>query len=321
MLRTLTRVVGCRNSLLVAGSTLFACSAHAAAAHAAPAPAPTASGAAVVVGVSHRPGLGYAIAQRFAEGGMKVGIIGRQEEALKACKAAILAEVPSATVDFCVCDATDPKQVAAAFDGFKDAHGPCDALIYNLSSRPFPPTPIADVTPERARRRSQTEDGRALPAVAACACTCRRLSRGLRRAPWWAGLESDWKTGPYSALLCVQQVLPGMRARGAGSVIFTGASASLRGSARFGSFAVAKTGLRALAQSLAKEVATDGVHVSHVVIDCMVDMPVINQFFPDASKGRMLDTAAAADYYWTLAQQGKRCFAFETDLRPHESQW
>lgn len=112
-----------------------------------------------------------------------------------------------------------------------------------------------------------------------------------------------------------------MRARGAGSVIFTGASASLRGSARFGSFAVAKTGLRALAQSLAKEVATDGVHVSHVVIDCMVDMPVINQFFPDASKGRMLDTAAAADYYWTLAQQGKRCFAFETDLRPHESQW
>ena len=92
MLRALVR----RSPLLVAaGTSLFAANAAALSA-----PAPTSAGAAIVVGVSHNPGLGYAVAQRFAEGGMKVGIIGRQETALKACKAAILAEVPGADVEY-----------------------------------------------------------------------------------------------------------------------------------------------------------------------------------------------------------------------------
>ena len=98
-------------------------------------------------------------------------------------------------------------------------------------------------------------------------------------------------------------------------------SPSLRGSPKFGSFAVAKGGLRSLAQSLAKEVGPDGVHVVHVVVDGMVDMPVINQFVPDAPKGRLLDPAAAAEIYWQLHCQGPRCFAFEVDLRPSEAQW
>ena len=149
--------------------------------------------------------------------------------------------------------------MSAAFDGLKAEQGPYEALIYNLWARPFPPTPVAEVTPER--------------------------------------LESDWKTGDIGALLCVQQVLPCMQASGKGSIIFTGASASLRGSARFGSFAVAKTGLRSLA---ACQGGGQGAHVSHA----------------DAPKGRMLDTAAAADFYWMLHTQEKRCFAFEADLWP-----
>ena len=278
MLRAVGRLVASgRGPLLVAagGPLLFACSAHAA-------PAPT-TGAAVVVGVSNKPGLGFAVAERFARGGHAVGIIGRQQAALEDCKAAIMREVPGARVEYCVCDATDGDQVSAAFDGFKKLHGPCDALIYNLSCRPFPPTNVADVTPER--------------------------------------LESDWRTGPYGALLCVQQVLPSMRERGEGTILFTGASASLRGNARFGSFAVAKTGLRSLAQSLAKEVSAEGVHVAHVVIDSIVDMPVIHKFMPDAPKGRMLDPAAAADFYWTLHTQDRRCRSFEADLRPLEAQF
>lgn len=84
---------------------------------------------------------------------------------------------------------------------------------------------------------------------------------------------------------------------------------------------MAKAGLRVLAQSMNKELSKEGVHVAHVVVDGMVDMPVIHQFIPDAPEGRMLDTEAIADSYWHLYQQPKRCFTFELDLRPHEATW
>ena len=241
------------------------------------------AGAAVVVGVSHRPGLGFAVAKRFAAGGMKVGIVGRQPDRLDECRRDILAAVPGAEVECVECDATDPAQVKTAFGKLRAAHGAPSALVYNLSARPFPPTTIADCDPAR--------------------------------------LEADWRTGAFGAMLCVQEVIGDMRANGEGTVLFTGASASLRGSKRFGSFAVSKTGLRALAQSLAKEVAPDGVHVAHVVVDAMVDMPVIKQFMPDAPSGRLLDTDAAAEAYWQLHMQTGRCFTFEIDVRPLEAEW
>ena len=247
-------------------------------------PAAAASGAAVVVGVSHKPGLGFAVAKRFAEGGMPVGIVGRQQDKLDECRMAILAEYPTANVIAVRADCTDEEQVADAFAKLKKAHGPPEALIYNLSARPFPPTKIGDVTPTR--------------------------------------LESDWKTGPYGALLCVHQVLPEMQAQQKGTIIFTGASASLRGTARFGSFAVAKNGLRAFAQSLAKECLPEGIHVAHVVVDAMVDMPVIRGFVPkDIDPGRLLDPEACAEHYWHLHTQDKRCFTFESDVRPLLMQW
>ena len=241
------------------------------------------AGAAVVVGVSNRPGLGFAVAKRFAAGGMKVGIVGRQSDRLDACRREILAAVPGADVECVAADATDPAQVAAAFARLRSAHGAPSALVYNLSARPFPPATVEECEPAR--------------------------------------LEADWRTGAYGAMLCAQQVVGAMRAAGAGTVLFTGASASLRGSKRFGSFAVSKTGLRALAQSLAKEVAPDGVHVAHVVVDAMVDMPVIKQFVPDAPAGRLLDTEAAAEAYWQLHLQTGRCFTFEVDVRPLEAEW
>ena len=239
--------------------------------------------AAVVCGVSYAPGLGSAIAKRFAEGGLKVGIIGRQSAKLEECKRQIVASVPTAQIMAVESDCTDPEAVKTAFAALRAAHGAPDALVYNLSSRPFPPTPMAEVTPAR--------------------------------------LEVDWKSGAYGALLCSQEVLPAMKEASRGTLLFTGASASLRGAAKFGSFAVSKTGLRSFAQSLCKEVAADGLHVGHVVVDCMVDMPVIKQFMPDAPDSRLLDTAAAAECYWQLYQQEKRCFTFELDVRPHGAQW
>jgi NAD(P)-dependent dehydrogenase (short-subunit alcohol dehydrogenase family) len=187
-----------------------------------------------------------------------------------------------------VADATDAEQVAQAFATLKAAHGDPDCLCYNIAARPFPPTQVFDLDPAR--------------------------------------LESEWKTGPYGALLCVKEVLPAMREAGRGTILFTGASASLKGNAKFGCFAVQKMGLRALAQSLAREEAAGGVHVAHVVIDAMVDMPVIHGFIEKGfikadSPDRLLDTDAAAEQYFQLYCQEKRCFTFEVDIRPCEAQW
>jgi len=235
------------------------------------------------VGVSHSPGLGYAIAKRFCEGGLAVGIIGRQSARLEECKTQILEAVPGAAVTAVTADATEADDVKRAFSELEAKQGPADCLIYNMSSRPFPPTAVEELSSER--------------------------------------LLADMKTGPFAALLCVQAVLPAMSAAGRGAIIFSGASASLRGTARFGSFSCAKTSLRALAQSLAKEVGPSGVHIAHVIVDAMVDMPLIRSFVPDAPEGRMLDTTAAAESYWHLYSQDKRCMTFEIDLRPYEAQW
>ena len=272
----LRRVVAA--SCTLAGGSLLACRAHAAAAV-----PPSAEGAAVIVGVSHKPGIGAAVAQRFAEGGMRVGIIGRQSDKLEEVKRDILKACPAADIVCAPCDATDPTACAKAFADLKAKQGAPQALVYNLSCRPFPPSDVAAITPDR--------------------------------------LEADWRTGPWGALLCLRQVLPAMREQGSGTILFTGASASLRGSKNFGSFAVSKGGLRALAQALCKEEAKNGVHVAHVIVDGLVDMPVINQFFPDAPAGRTIDTAAIAEVYWNLHMQDKRCLTFEVDVRPHLAEW
>mmetsp|Transcript_44713 Transcript_44713/g.117243 ORF Transcript_44713/g.117243 Transcript_44713/m.117243 type:complete len:289 (-) Transcript_44713:131-997(-) len=239
--------------------------------------------AAIVVGVSHSPGLGYAIAKRFAEGGLSVGIIGRQTDRLEDCRAQIMEAVPGADVIAVAADATNAAEVRAAFAKLKADHGPADCLVYNMSCRPFPPTTVADLDPDR--------------------------------------LLSDIKTGPYAALLCVQAVLPAMLEAGRGTLLLSGASASLRGNEQFGSFAAAKTSLRAMAQALAKEVAPSNVHVAHVVVDALVDMPIIHSFLPEVSKGRLLDTTAAAETYWQLYKQDPRCMTFELDIRPFEAKW
>ena len=241
------------------------------------------AGAAVVVGVSHAPGLGFAVAKRFAQGGLAVGLVGRQQDRLEECRRKILEEVPNAQIAIQAADATDAKQVQQAFGKLEAAHGPASVLVFNMSCRPFPPTTLAELDPNR--------------------------------------LESDWRTGPLAALLCAQAVLPSMMEAGRGTILISGASASLRGTERFGSFGAAKSSLRAMAQSLAKELAPHRIHVAHVIVDAMVDMPVINSFFPDAPPGRLLDTTDAAEVYWQLYQQSPPCMTFECDVRPFEAKW
>ena len=116
-----------------------------------------------------------------------------------------------------------------------------------------------------------------------------------------------------------------MVGRGRGTILFTGATASLRGSAGFAAFAGAKHALRALAQSMARELAPLGIHIAHVVIDGAIDTPFIRENFPEryALKERegILDPEAIAENYWRLHVQPRSAWTHELDLRPWMEAW
>jgi NAD(P)-dependent dehydrogenase (short-subunit alcohol dehydrogenase family) len=104
------------------------------------------------------------------------------------------------------------------------------------------------------------------------------------------------------------------------TLIFTGATASLRGSANCAGFASAKFALRALAQSLAREFGPQGVHVSHAIIDGIIDIPRAKEWANEHVDGK-LSPHAIADSYWYLHTQPRTTFAFELDLRPYVEKW
>jgi len=101
------------------------------------------------------------------------------------------------------------------------------------------------------------------------------------------------------------------------SLVITGATASLRGSAKFSTFATSKFGVRALGQSLAREFGPQGVHVAHAIIDGVIDIPRTKDYHPNNGvEGGKLDPDAIADSYWYLHTQPRSAFTQELDLRP-----
>lgn len=131
-----------------------------------------------------------------------------------------------------------------------------------------------------------------------------------------AAFESAWRVNCLGAFLCAREVLPAMLERGRGTLLFTGATASLRGSARFAGLAVGKFGLRALAQSLAREFGPRGIHVAHVVIDGQIDTARVRSMVPGRDASTMLAPDAIAETYWQLHQQHPTAWTQELDLRP-----
>ncbi|KAL3487583.1 hypothetical protein BJX62DRAFT_213361 [Aspergillus germanicus] len=104
------------------------------------------------------------------------------------------------------------------------------------------------------------------------------------------------------------------------TLIFTGATASVRGSANFAPFASGKFALRALAQSLAREFGPKGVHIAHVIIDGVIDIPRTKEWKFEHEDAK-LDPDAIADAYWHLHTQPRTTFGFELDLRPYVEKW
>lgn len=230
------------------------------------------SGVAAVLGVG--PGLGAAVARRFARGGYAVALMARSEGNLAGVRSEIEGEGGRAAA--VPTDATDPGSVGAAFRRVREELGDPEVLVYNAGA--FQPGGILEITPER--------------------------------------FDECWRINCAGAFYAAREVLPAMVEAGRGTVLLTGATASWRGSAGFAALAVGKFGLRALAQSMAREFGPRGVHVAHVVIDGQIDTPRVRRMYPDREGHTMLSPEAIAETYWQLHSQPPDAWTLELDLRP-----
>jgi len=118
-----------------------------------------------------------------------------------------------------------------------------------------------------------------------------------------------------------QEVLPGMLAKKKGTILITGATASLRGGAGFSGLAVPKFALRALAQSMAREFAPQGVHVAHIIVDGQINTPRQVAMQPDRPLGSFLDSDVLAEQYFQLHSQPSTVWTHELDVRPNVEKW
>lgn len=134
-----------------------------------------------------------------------------------------------------------------------------------------------------------------------------------------------WEMACFAGFLTAQAVARRMVQRERGTILFTGATAGTRGAAGFAAFAGAKHGLRALAQSMARELGPHNIHVAHVVVDGAIDTAFIRDSFPERyalkDQDGILDPAHIADSYWFLHAQPRDAWTFELDLRPWMERW
>ena len=183
------------------------------------------------------------------------------------------------------CDARDEDAVINLFDRVENEIGPIEAFVFNTGAQHS--ASILDMT-----------------------------SRIYRQV---------WESAAFAGFLTGREAARHMVERGRGTVIFTGATASVRGGANFASFAGAKHALRALAQSMARELGPRGIHVGHIIIDGMIDSDAVRSRFPEKvetlPEGGMLDPDHIADAYWAMHAQPRDAWTFEMDLRPSVEQW
>lgn len=134
-----------------------------------------------------------------------------------------------------------------------------------------------------------------------------------------------WEMAAFAGFLMGREAARRMTPRGRGTIIFTGATASLRGSAGFSAFAGAKHALRALAQSMARELGPKGIHVAHTIIDGAIDTAFIRDTFPAVyakkAEDGILSPEHIADMYWMLHRQPRDTWTHELDLRPWIEKW
>lgn len=182
-------------------------------------------------------------------------------------------------------DARKEEEVAALVEGIERDIGPIEAFVFNIGAN----VPCS-ILEETARKYFKI-----------------------------------WEMACFSAFLTAQAVARRMVTRERGTILFTGATAGLRGAAHFAAFAGAKHGVRALAQSMARELGPRNIHVAHVVVDGAIDTSFIRDSFPDLyarkEQDGILNPEHIADNYWFLHAQPRDAWTFELDLRPWIERW
>lgn len=133
--------------------------------------------------------------------------------------------------------------------------------------------------------------------------------------------EEAWRINALGLLTVSKAVAPLMVKNGGGSILVTGATASLRGGANFAAFSSAKAAQRNLAQSLARSLGSQGIHVALIIVDGVIDIPKSRQLFPDKPDNFFLQADAIAETFYYLSQQNRSAWTFEVDLRPSTETW
>lgn len=194
-------------------------------------------------------------------------------------------EADGGSAEAVVADVTVAAEQAQVFERVGRRDGRLACVIYNAGNNSL--TPFADLTPEE--------------------------------------FESYWRVCCFGGFLAARHALPILSAQRSGSLLFTGASASLRGKPAFGHFASAKGALRNLAQALAREYGPSGVHVAHVIIDGVVNgdraQSIFGGYLETLGPGETLDPAAVAEAFWSIHAQPRSAWTHELDLRPFSESW
>ena len=238
---------------------------------------------AVVIGVGAERGVGAALSRRFAKEGYHVLVAGRT--ATKIGKVVETIRAAGGTATPVVTDGTREADVVALFDKAMadDADGaPADLFVFNMGNNAA--VDFREMTAEH--------------------------------------FEDSWRVGCFAGFLFGREAMRRLAPLGRGTVIFTGASGSLRGRPRFAAFNATKGGLRLMVQSMAREFGPQGIHVAHVIIDGGIEGDRLLSRMPDraekAGPDGLLNIEAIAENYWHLHRQQRSAWTQELDLRPYK---
>ena len=175
------------------------------------------------------------------------------------------------------CDASDPASVEASFAQLQSELGSVDVLIYNAGSGGW--QTVEEISPDE--------------------------------------FEQGWRVNALGVLVASQQVIPAMKGKGAGNIVIVGATASLRGRPKTTGFAAAKAAQRSLAQSMAKHLGPQGIHVALLIIDGSIASPGS----VEAEQGKRLDPEDIAGLAHYLTTQPRSAWSFEVEARPCQETW
>lgn len=179
------------------------------------------------------------------------------------------------------CDVGNEASVASCFAAIRAEMGEIDTLLFNAGSGVF--ADVETITPEQ--------------------------------------FEAAWRVNALGAFLCSREVIPAMRAAGEGSIVFIGATASLKGGKRTAAFAPAKAAQRSLAESMARSLWPAGIHVALIILDGVVDLAATREKMPDKPDNFFVDPAGVAEIAFDLTRQSRRAWSFEVEARPFGENW